>query len=115
MVIAVSGEAASNQSFLERALESGQMLIYFEALLSCYADELGMIQDMAFAINDLNESVSITLTSGATCIQSDLNSPKIDGNGHSVRVTIPVAVSAAFPATTTVTCGGELNSLSSGS
>lgn len=76
LVVAVLGQIASI-SFLERVCETRTIFVYFEGLLSCHADELGMLQDMAFAVDELNECVTVVLSSDATGSAV----PRIEGNG----------------------------------
>ena len=41
-----------DSAFLEQISQIG-LLVGFEALLSCYGDEMGMLEDMSVAVDDL--------------------------------------------------------------
>ncbi|KAI1291100.1 Inositol polyphosphate-4-phosphatase type I A [Halotydeus destructor] len=92
LVVAVTGQVKSNSTFLERIRETRTIFVYFESLLSCHADELGMIQDMAFAVNELNNCVSFVFVpwTSNSSPNGPSASPRIDGNGHNIRVIIAV-------------------------
>lgn len=83
LIVAVQGQLGCI-SFLERVRETGTIFVYFEALLSCYADELGMLQDMAFAVEELNECVTVVLMAQDVDPSHQVNAvagPRFEGNG----------------------------------
>ena len=62
--------------FIQRAIETRSILSEHEVLLSCYAEELSMLEDMAYAVNQLNSCVKFIFeASNETSLQ-----PRIEGN-----------------------------------
>ena len=45
--------AITDEVFLNQIFKIG-LLAEFESLLSCYSDEMGMLEDMVVAVNDLS-------------------------------------------------------------
>ncbi|CAG2166554.1 unnamed protein product [Oppiella nova] len=70
-------------SFMQRVIQTRTVLSQHEALLSCYAEELSMLEDMNYAINQINTSVKFIFEKS-----SELSfQPKIEGNSFHIRVT----------------------------
>lgn len=85
-----------DSKYLNRLFEQRQIVCFFEGLLSCYADEIGMLQDMQHAIKELN-SVQVlfvnlyydagqfkkyNLTSDSNLLNNGIcKMPKFEGNG----------------------------------
>ncbi|RWS06693.1 hypothetical protein B4U79_02585 [Dinothrombium tinctorium] len=91
VIIAVLGEVNS-PNFQRQIVDTNSVFIYFEGLLSCHAEEIGMLQDMAFAIEELNDCVTFVFTNvGNETLQPHI--PRIEGNGFNLRVIIPVTSS----------------------
>jgi len=64
--------------FLQRAIETRSILIQHEALLSCYAEESGMLEDMAYSMHQINCCVKFVFQAS-----DDSNYlPRIEGNGY---------------------------------
>lgn len=73
----------TNPHFMKQIYDIG-LLVHGESLLSTYGDEMGMLEDMAVGIQDL-EKVSFQITRG-----SDLeNKPVLSGSRASVVVKLP--------------------------
>ena len=84
--------------YLNQIFEQGQILCFFEGLLSCYAEEIGMLQDMEWAIKELNNSVKVlfvnlyydagqfkkyNLTNDNNLLNNGVyNMPLFEGNGY---------------------------------
>lgn len=87
-------------SLMSRLFEQRTLLCMFEGLLSCYADELAMLQDMRFALNELarcvrlkfvpiEQSDSINSSFGESSSSnsykrpnsSHMSGPRLEGNG----------------------------------
>ena len=98
-----------DSNYLNRLFEQKQIVCFFESLLSCYADEIGMLQDMDWAINELNNSVQVVFVNlfydsgqfkkfnlNDNLLSSDrllnngiFNMVKFDGNGYNIQIKIP--------------------------
>lgn len=75
----LSGEVSADQ-FLQKAIQTGTILAQHEVLLSCYADELSMLEDMSYAVNQLNQCVKfVFMSSSETCL-----SPRMEGNWYDI-------------------------------
>ncbi|RWS23982.1 hypothetical protein B4U80_00612 [Leptotrombidium deliense] len=95
IIIAVLGESNSS-SFQEQISVTKSIFIYFEGLLSCHAEEIGMLQDMAFAIREVNECVKfVFINVGEDNSQSFI--PRIEGNSFSLRILVPIAPTLFIP------------------
>lgn len=85
-----------DSKYLHRLFEQGQIVCFFEGLLSCYAEELGMLQDMHHAIRELNSAQVLfvnlyynvgqykkyNLTSDNSLLNNGIyKMPKFEGNG----------------------------------
>ena len=68
--------------FIQRAIETRSILIEHEVLLSCYAEEMSMLEDFAYAINQINDCVKFVFeASNETNFQ-----PRVEGNRYSIDV-----------------------------
>jgi len=61
LIIFIMDRIAEN-SFLQQAHRTRYILVQYEALLSCYSDELGMLEDMTYALDEVTNSVFIVFT-----------------------------------------------------
>jgi hypothetical protein len=105
LVIALLGQLNSTEgsSLLARLFEQRTLLCVFEGLLSCYADEIAMLQDMQFALNELARCVRLKFvpldrpdsstssdtdassngtSSYARSNTSHMSGPRLEGNGQ---------------------------------
>ncbi|XP_071847504.1 inositol polyphosphate-4-phosphatase type I A-like isoform X4 [Apostichopus japonicus] len=74
----------SNSQFLKQIYDIG-LLLHAESLLSTYGDEMGMLEDMAVGINDL-EKVSFQIIRGS---ESD-HKPILSGTRNALLVKLPL-------------------------
>ncbi|PIK35023.1 putative type I inositol 3,4-bisphosphate 4-phosphatase, partial [Apostichopus japonicus] len=74
----------SNSQFLKQIYDIG-LLLHAESLLSTYGDEMGMLEDMAIGINDL-EKVSFQIIRGS---ESD-HKPILSGTRNALLVKLPL-------------------------
>ncbi|GAB6021350.1 hypothetical protein CHUAL_003960 [Chamberlinius hualienensis] len=72
-------------------ITSTGLLVQFEGLLSCQGEEMGMLEDMKVAVNDLMSNVEIYLSPWSS-EQDPL--PSITGNRRLLKVTVPVPKSS---------------------
>lgn len=104
LAVGVSGDLNARSEFVENLLETRTVLVYFEALLSCYSDELGMLQDMSFAVAELTDSVNFELFEiSSSNVQETFPAPRISGNAFCVKVTLPLP-KRTLPANAKITC-----------
>lgn len=87
----------NDSNYLNKLFEQGRIICFFESLLSCYTEEIGMLQDTEAAIKELNsvEVLFVNLYHDAQQFkkfnlknQNDkllnngiFNMPKFEGNG----------------------------------
>ena len=84
----------TDETFLQQLSQIG-VLLYFESLLSCHGDELGMIEDMSIGVQDLSHVVfKVTQGSGADDIL-----PQVRGNrtGYTINIPVPEQMFALMP------------------
>ncbi|XP_065177495.1 inositol polyphosphate-4-phosphatase type I A-like [Sycon ciliatum] len=75
----------SNKVFL-RLLQDVGFLAHFESLLSTHGDEMGMIEDMWFAVRQLN-NVKLHIV----CVDNgDLGEPEVSGTRWDMHVNVPL-------------------------
>jgi len=74
-----------NDNFLKQLFKIGCLAV-FESLISCYGDELAMLEDMVVAVNDLR-NVRFKIISSKRVAES---APSLSGNRQSLVVTLPV-------------------------
>ncbi|GFY71964.1 inositol polyphosphate-4-phosphatase type I A [Trichonephila inaurata madagascariensis] len=75
----------SPDSMFIHMLRTVGVLCHFEGLLSCYGDEMGALEDMVVAIDDLRRVLFWLEPSTATCSPQ----PRIEGSRLFLRVFIP--------------------------
>jgi len=77
LIIATMSQLKS-KSFLQKAIETRSILVQHEVLLSCYAEELGMLEDLAFCMQDINNCVKFIFEAS---VDPSLQ-PRIEGNRY---------------------------------
>lgn len=68
-------------SFQRNLIKTKSIFVYFQSLLSCYAQEIGMLNDMAAAVSELNSCVTFVFINFKDSARSTLDLPRIEGNG----------------------------------
>lgn len=66
-------------SFQENLVKSKIIMVYIESLLSCYSQELGMLQDMCYAVEEINQCVKFVFINSQNSSLITFQ-PKIEGN-----------------------------------
>lgn len=87
LITAVVNQIKST-SFQRNLVKTKSIFVYFQSLLSCYAQEIGMLNDMAAATSELNQCTTFVFINFKDSSRSTLDLPRIEGNGHNVRVII---------------------------
>jgi hypothetical protein len=77
LIIAIISQLKS-KSFLQKAIETRSILVQHEVLLSCYAEEIGMLEDMAFSMQQINNCVKFIFEAS---VDPSLQ-PRIEGNRY---------------------------------
>jgi hypothetical protein len=77
LIIATISQLKS-KSFLQRAIETRSILVQHEILLSCYAEEIGMLEDMAFCMQEISNCVKFIFEAS---VDPSLQ-PRIEGNRY---------------------------------
>ncbi|XP_054169230.1 type II inositol 3,4-bisphosphate 4-phosphatase-like [Oppia nitens] len=73
----------SDQTFLKTLIQTKTLLSQHEVLLSCYAEEVSMLEDMEYSLNQINCCVKFIFENS---IETNIQ-PKIEGNSFDIRVT----------------------------
>lgn len=74
----------SSVPFLQKAIETGTVLFNYESLLSCYAEESGMLEDMVYIIEEVNSCVNFIFEKSSKDLQ-----PRIEGNRYLHLIIFP--------------------------
>lgn len=84
-VIAVYSSSKSFP-FLEQVCNTKLILAQFEGLLSCHAEETGMLQDMQYAIESLNKCVTVTFEKMSMDVSPQMLLPRLEGNRLAILI-----------------------------
>lgn len=77
-------------TFVQQIYQTRYILLQHETLLSCYSDELGMLEDMSYALEEVANTVSIHFTFDAH--RPPTLMPDIDTFGYELSIYIALCV-----------------------